>query len=119
MNAREWMKDTQGERVTTDKLRTDLRVLANDMEQLLKATAGQTGQQIEDVRSKAEESLKTAKARVDALQEAALAKARAAGRETDRYVHANPWPVMAICAVAGIALGALLTRGAEAESSES
>lgn len=116
MSAREWMTGTQREQVTTDKLMTDLRVLGNDMELLLKATAGQTGQQVEEVRRKAETSLKAAQARVADLQHAALAKARAAGRETDRYVHANPWQVMAISAVAGLALGILLTRDGAPEA---
>ena len=43
MNAREWATNAQVERVTADKLTADLRVLAADMEQLLRATAGETG----------------------------------------------------------------------------
>ena len=110
MNAREWMVDAGGERVTTEKLRADLRVLVADMEQLLDATATQTGQHIAQVRSNAVRSLQSAKERLASLQDATLAKARAAGRETDRYVHANPWPVIAICAAAGVALGVVLSR---------
>ena len=53
MNAREWMVDAGGERVTTEKLRADLRVLVADMEQLLDATATQTGQHVAQVRSNA------------------------------------------------------------------
>jgi ElaB/YqjD/DUF883 family membrane-anchored ribosome-binding protein len=115
MNAREWVMDAEVDRVTTDKVMADLRVLAADMEQLLKATASQTGQQISQVRAKAEESLKAAKARVAELQGVALAKSRAAGRATDDYVRANPWQAMAICAIGGLVLGVVLARGGASE----
>ena|SRR6266496_4024698 len=109
----------EGDRVTVDKLMADLSVLANDMEQLLKATASQTGQQVAQVRAKAEESLKAAKVRIADLQVVALAKTRAAGRATDDYVRANPWQVMAICAVAGLVLGILLARDGDSGDSDS
>lgn len=116
MNAREWATDPQVERVTTDKLTADLRVLAADMEQLLRATAGETGQHVTQVRAKAEESLKAIKARAADLQHAALAKTRAVGRATDDYVHANPWQVLAIGAAVGLALGFVFSRGAGSDS---
>ena len=116
MNAEERVTDVEGDRVTVDKLKADLRVLAADMEQLLKATASQTGQQVARVRAKAEESLQAAKARLAVLQGVALAKTRAAGRATDDYVHANPWQAMAIGAVAGFVLGLLLGRGGDSDA---
>ena len=83
------------------------------MEELLKATASQTGQQVAQVRAKAEESLSAVKARVADLQQVALAKTRVVGRATDDYAHANPWQVMAIGALAGLVLGFVLTRGGD------
>ena len=106
--------------VTIDKLRDDLRVLAGDMEQLLKATASQTGQQIAQVRARAEESLNAAKVRIAEVQESALVKARAAGRATNEYVRENPWQVMAIAAGVGLALGFfLLAHFSDSSDSES
>ena len=87
-----------------------------DLVRPLDAQPRAAAQQVEEVRRKAETSLKAAQARVADLQHAALAKARAAGRETDRYVHANPWQVMAISAVVGLALGILLTRDGTPEA---
>jgi len=110
------MMDTHGDRITTDKLMADLRLLATDTEQLLKATAGQTGQQVAQIRARAEESLQAAKARVGELQDLAVARTRAAGRAADGYVHANPWQVMAACAVAGLVLGFLLAPGRDSGS---
>ena len=116
MDSSERVNDAEGDRVTVDKLMTDLSVLASDMEQVLKATAAQTGQHVAQVRAKAEESLKAARARVAELQRSALAKSRAAGRATDGYVRANPWQVMAICAVAGLVLGILIARDGDSDS---
>ena len=115
MNAREWVTGAAGDRVTSDKVMADLRVLAADMEQLLKATAGQTGQQVAQVRAKAEESLAAVKARVGDMQHMALAKTRVVGRAADEYVHANPWQVMAIGAIVGLVLGFALTRGGDSQ----
>jgi ElaB/YqjD/DUF883 family membrane-anchored ribosome-binding protein len=100
-----------GDRVTAGKLMVDMKVLAADTEQLLKATAGQTGQLVARARAKATESLEAAKACVADLQDVALAKTRDAGRATDDFVRANPWRVMSMGAIAGLALGILLARG--------
>lgn len=114
-NAREMATDAVANRVNGDKVMADLRVLAADMEQLLKATAGQTGQQVAQIRAKAEESLATVKARVADLQHEALARTRRVGRATDDYLHANPWQAMAIGALAGLVLGFALTRGGDSQ----
>jgi ElaB/YqjD/DUF883 family membrane-anchored ribosome-binding protein len=115
-NTREWVTVAQDDRVTTEKLVTDFKVLAADMEQLIKAAAGETGQRVTQVRAKAEESLKAVKARVADLQHGALARTRAVGWATDNYVHANPWQVMAIGAVVGLVLGVVLARGGTSET---
>ena len=115
MNAREWVTSAAGDRVNSDKLMADFRVLAVDIEELLKATASQTGQQVAQVRARAEESLTAVKARVADLQQVALEKTRMAGRATDEYAHANPWQVMAIGAVAGLVLGFVLTRDGDSQ----
>jgi ElaB/YqjD/DUF883 family membrane-anchored ribosome-binding protein len=114
MNANE-VSGVTGDPVTTDKLLADIRTLAADMELLLKATASQTGERVAQVRAKAEQSLQVAKVRVAELQQVAMAKTRVAGRATDAYVHANPWQALAIGAFAGLVLGLMLARSADAE----
>jgi ElaB/YqjD/DUF883 family membrane-anchored ribosome-binding protein len=102
--------DIGPDRVTTDKVMADVALLATDMEELLKATAGQTGQHLAQVRGKAEQSLRAARTRLSELQDAALERSCAAGRATDAYVRANPWPFIATGAVAGIVLGSIAMR---------
>ena len=104
------------DRVTTDRLMADFRMLAADMEHLLKAAGDQTGQQAAQVRVKAEDSLRAAKARVAELQDMAAAKTRAAVRATDEYVRANPWQVLALCTFAGFLVGAMLSRSRDSDS---
>ena len=108
--------DLEVDRITSEKLMADLRVVAFDVEQLLKATAGQTGQHLVQARASAAESLKACKARISELQSVTLAKTRAAGRATDVYVRRNPWWSVAICAIAGFAVGALLARSGASDS---
>lgn len=112
----EWTMSTDMDPVTAEKLKADLRVLAVDIEQLLKATASQTGEHVAQLRAKAQESLNTALAQVAALQDVALVKTRAAASATDDYVRANPWQSIAIGALVGLALGILLSRGGDADS---
>lgn len=84
--------------------------LAADLEQLLDATAGQTGQRFAQVRGRAEESLQAAKVHMADLRDTALATSCAPGRATHQWVRANTWPLIGIGAVAGLALGWVVAR---------
>ena len=116
MGTNEWVTDAEGDRITADKLTADLRMLGNDMEQLLKATTHQSGRHFAQVRARAEDSLKAARERIVELQDLALAKTRAAGQATDDYVRANPWQIIGVAAVAGLLVGYFLRRGGGTDS---
>ena len=117
MGMRNWLASSNGGgEVTVDKLRDDLRLLATDMEQLLKATANNTGRQMSSVRARAQESLNAAKARVTDAQETAWAKACSASKVTGEYVRENPWQVLAAVAAAGLVVGFFLARPSGADA---
>ena len=99
-----------GEKVTTEKLMEDLRAVVTDAEELLKATANQTGERISAARGKAEESLKAAKARLAEQEAVVIAKINAAAKATEDYVRANPWKGVGIAAAIGLVLGILVAR---------
>jgi ElaB/YqjD/DUF883 family membrane-anchored ribosome-binding protein len=82
----------------------------NDAEELLKATAHQTGDKITEVRAKAEESLKTAKIRIAEEGKEIIEKAKSAAKSTDEFVHAHPWKAVGVGALAGFVIGILITR---------
>ena len=92
--------------VSAEKLAADLRLVISDAEALLRATVGQAGEAATAARAKMQESLESAKLKLGPLGEEVAEKARAA----DDYVRANPWQAVGIAALAGIALGLLISR---------
>ena len=96
--------------LTTDKLMQDMQTVVGDAEDLLKATAGQTGERIEKVRAKAEESVRFARRRLQETSQAAQAKAREAALSVDDQVHKNPWTAVGVAAGVGLAVGILIGR---------
>jgi ElaB/YqjD/DUF883 family membrane-anchored ribosome-binding protein len=87
------------QQISTDKLVHDLRAVVADAEELLKATASQTGERVDKVRARAEESLRAARAR---LQES--------GRAVDLGVHDNAWTAVGVAAGIGLLLGVVIGR---------
>ena len=96
--------------VSTDKLMKDLRAVVVDTEELLKATAGQTGERIEKVRARAEESLRNARTRVQAAGGDLQAAAQSAAREVDGQMQELPWTALGVAAGVGLIAGILLAR---------
>jgi len=87
----------------TEKIATDVRVLVSDVEELLKATATQSGERIAAARARLESALTQARDTV-------AAQARDTADVTDRYVRENPWKATAISAAVGLVVGFLLSR---------
>jgi ElaB/YqjD/DUF883 family membrane-anchored ribosome-binding protein len=96
--------------VTAEMLAADLRRVISDAEALLRATAGQAGETAAAARAKVEETLASARLKLGPLGEEAAEQARAAVRAADDYVRENPWQAVGIAALAGIALGLLISR---------
>lgn len=86
-----------------EKLVGDVRVLVSDIEELLKATAAQSGERITAVRARLEGAL------ADAKETMAL-RGRETARATDRYVHDNPWKAIGASAGFGLLIGLLIGR---------
>ena len=110
MTERVTVTEAEAEQITKGKLMEDLRAVVADAEELLKATADQTGERIVAARGKAEESLKAAKARLDEQEAALMVKTRAAAKSTEDYVRDNPWKAIGIAAAAGFVLCILAAR---------
>ena len=86
-----------------EKLTQDVKVLATDLQELIKATASQTGEKVTAARARVEGSLATAKDMV-------TVQARQAAETTDRYVRQYPWETAGIAALAGAIIGFLISR---------
>jgi ElaB/YqjD/DUF883 family membrane-anchored ribosome-binding protein len=98
------------EEVSTEKLMSDLRTVVADAEALLKATAGQAGERVAEVRARAEESVRAARASLEAAGAEMAERAREGARAADDYVHDNPWTAIGIGAGFGFLIGYLLGR---------
>jgi len=95
---------------TTDQLMSDLKTVMSDAEALLKATSNQTGERIQEVRARAEESLRQARERVTQVEQDALKAAREMAEATEEYVRDNPWQAVGVAAGVGLLLGLVLGR---------
>ena len=98
------------ERISADQLIDDLTAVIRDAESLLRATAAQTGEKVEEVRARAEESVRAAKERLSCLEQETLRHARELAGEADVYVRGNPWQAVGIAAGVGLLLGLLMSR---------
>ena len=96
--------------VTAEQLMDDLHTVIRDAEGLLKATAAQTGEKVQEFRAKAEESVRQAKERLAGVEEAAMQCAKEFAGDADEYVRGNPWQAVGIAAGVGLVLGLLLSR---------
>lgn len=96
--------------VNTDQLVADLKTVMQDAEALLKATSTLTGEKIQEVRARAEESLRQAKVRLTEVEEEAMRRAKEIASAADEYVHENPWQSVGIAAGIGLVVGLLLAR---------
>lgn len=83
--------------------------LAN-VEDLTKAIKDIDTPEIARVRAKVKIALAAAKSALTDGAAQVRGQARQASRRTDSYVRDNPWQVVGIAAVVGIALGMLMTR---------
>ncbi|MDR3391472.1 MAG: DUF883 family protein [Sulfuriferula sp.] len=108
--AAEKSMEALADEVSKEQLIADFKAVVTDAEALLKATASQSGEKLTEVRAKAEESLRIAKARMAEAQEAMLARTKAAAKATDVYVHENPWKAIGIAAGVGLLVGLLIGR---------
>lgn len=96
--------------VNKEKLVADFKLVVADAEELLRATAGQAGDKVVEMRERIQVNLTTAKASLAEAQAAVLDHAKAAGRATDDYVHDNPWRSVGVAAGFGLIIGLLIGR---------
>lgn len=99
------------EEVSKEKLMQDLRLVVSDADELLRATAGQAGEKLNEARERIKLNLVTVKENLAIAQERITIKAKQAAKATDEYVQDNPWKSVGIAAGAGLLIGMLISRG--------
>ena len=93
-----------------EKLVADLKLVVADAEELLAATASQTGEKIAELRERMQGNLRMARLKLGDAEAALREKTREVARATDNYVHENPWRSIGIAAGAGLVVGLLIGR---------
>lgn len=99
------------EDISKDKLLQDLRSIVSGAEELLRATASQTGEKVSAARERIEQNLADAKERLVIAERAVREKTKEAATATDEYVRDNPWQAVGIAAGVGMLIGMLISRG--------
>lgn len=94
----------------SQKLVTDLKVLAADTQDLIRATAEQSGEQVKAARERARTALAQAQARVAATEAAVAERTRLAARTADEYVHGHPWTTVGVVALFAFTIGFIAGR---------
>jgi len=97
--------------ISKEKLIQDLRVVVSDAEELLRATAAQTGEKVSAARERIQKNLVAVKERLDSVQETLAVKTKQAAKVTDEYVHENPWKAVGLATGVGLVVGMLIARG--------
>ena len=96
--------------VTKAQLVAEFKTVIADAEALIKATAHQGGEKVDQLRSQAESSLASAKEKLEDLHQDLIEKGREAVKVTDDYVQENPWKAVGIAAGIGLVIGLLVSR---------
>ncbi len=93
-----------------DKLVSDLKLVVADAEELLAATAHQTGEKIGEIRARMQDNLRAARGKLADAEEAIRVKTREVAKATDNYVHEHPWKSIGVAAGVGLVVGLLIGR---------
>lgn len=89
-----------------ERLAGDLKAVVSDAETLMKATAGQAGEKVNEARSRLAAALESAKATCQRLEEKAIVAARA----TDRTIREHPYESIGMAFGLGLLVGVLVAR---------
>jgi ElaB/YqjD/DUF883 family membrane-anchored ribosome-binding protein len=89
-----------------ERLVSDLKAVVRDAEELMKATAGQVGEKLTEVRGRLAAALEAAKGTCHTLEEKTVAAAKA----TDRCIREHPYESIGVAFGLGLLIGVLVGR---------
>lgn len=92
------------------QLVSDIKSVISDAEDMLGATADQTGEKIASLRARIEVRLRDARLRLTEAEDLLVTKTKAAARATDDYVHESPWAAVGIAAGVGVLVGLIISH---------
>ena len=96
--------------INSENLIGDFKALMADAEDLIKATASHNDGPLGEIRSKAMETLNSAKESLSSVEGAVTEKAKIVAERTDEFVHRNPWEAVGVAAGIGLLVGLFIRR---------
>lgn len=104
------MSNSRASVESQEKLVSDIKSVISDAEEMLSATADQTGEKVASLRARVQVRLHDAKVRLGEAETVLVAKTKAAAKATDAYVHESPWTAIGVAAGLGLLLGLAIAR---------
>jgi len=96
--------------IARERVLQDLKILARDAEDLMKATAGDLSERANAARARLGGALASARATCNELQAEVVASAKAATRRADTLIRANPYASAGMAFGIGVLIGVLAVR---------
>ncbi|MDC8759772.1 DUF883 family protein [Janthinobacterium fluminis] len=93
-----------------EKLMNDMKHIIHEAEDWLSSGAAHSGEELQAVKERFEDTLRTAKTDLLRVEANMLAKTKLAAQATDTYVKDNPWKSVGLGAAVGIVFGLLISR---------
>lgn len=106
METNKGLMERDSENSLVQKLSNDLKAVARDAEELLRATANDLSEKTKEVRARLGATLEAAKDTCKKLEATAVEGAKA----TDRVIREYPYPALGAAFGLGLILGVLLKR---------
>ncbi len=91
-------------------VRTDMKTLVKDAQDLFREATSATGEKAEVLRNQGLMLLDTAVSKAQEVQTAAIETGKEMAESADTYVQENPWKAVAISAGVGVLIGMLIAR---------
>jgi ElaB/YqjD/DUF883 family membrane-anchored ribosome-binding protein len=93
-----------------ERVLADLRALAHDSQELLKATAGDVSEKAKEARLRLTAALERSKSTMEELESQAIAGAKAAAKKADTVIREHPYESLGVAFGVGLVIGVLVGR---------
>lgn len=93
-----------------ERVLADLRALAHDSEELLKATAGDVSEKAKEARTRLTAALDRTRSTITELQHQAVAGVKAAAKKTDTVIREHPYQSLGVALGVGLLIGLVVAR---------
>lgn len=92
------------------RLANDLKLLIEDVQELIAITADQTGERLSSLRTNVQNKLEEVKSHLAQEESALLDKTRQTAENAVQYVEKNPWSTLAVALGIGLIAAGLALR---------